>query len=244
MGTPWLWTYDGRGSGLCADSTCYAYRGLKQSLVDLGDLSSETTRLLDDTYSSVLEKMGILQTTILGLKEVALQSREVTESFGKETAEVTDEVETQIYDFNNFQQHEERIRVLRKRVDVSRDTISALGRRVGVVRDMVEGWERADKEWQERTRRRLMVIWGITSAVIFALVLLYLGAQYRWSGGVPPDLVPGGGADVGAGNASLNASGVVPGPEVEVGVPTLPVLGRGEAGDAAADERLRVFDEL
>ena len=217
---------------------------MKQSLVDLGGLSSETTRLLDDTYSSVLEKMGILPTTIRGLKEVALQSREVTESFGKETAEVTDEVETQIHDFNNFQEHEERIRVLRKRVDVSRDTISALGRRVDVVRDMVEGWERADKEWQEQTRRRLMVIWGITSAVIFALVLLYLGAQYRRSGGVPPDLALGGGIDLGAGNASLNASGVVPGPEVEMEGPTLPALGRSEAEDAAADEQLRMLDEL
>src|SRR5690606_5637997 len=125
--------------------------------IDLGDLSSETTRLLDDTYSSVLEKMGTLQSTILGLKELALQSRQTAASFGKEALEVRDEVDKQILDFNNFQEHEERIRVLRTRVDVSRDKISSLGRRVDVVRDMVEGWERADKEWQEKTRRRLMV---------------------------------------------------------------------------------------
>lgn len=218
-------------------------------MVDLGDLSSETTRLLDDTYSSVLEKMGTLQSTIIGLKALALQSRETSESFGKETEEVKDEVDKQIHDFNNFQEHEERIRVLRTRVDVSQDKISSLGRRVDVVRDMVEGWERADKKWQERTRRRLMVIWGITSAVIFVLVLLYYGAQYGGSGSLPLDGLPAGDISgveaLGGMNGSLNASssgtGVI---DVGAGDEAFPDIGKPEPKAGNADERLRLFDEL
>ncbi|KAL2113904.1 hypothetical protein VUR80DRAFT_1757 [Thermomyces stellatus] len=220
---------------------------LKQTMVDLSDLSSETTRLLDDTYSSVLEKMGTLQSIILGLKELALQSRETTASFGKEAAEVEDELDRQIRDFNNFQEHEERIRALRTRVDVSRDKISSLGRRVDVVRDMVEGWERADKEWQERTRRRLMVIWGITSTVIFVLALLYYGAQYRGSGGVSCDGPPvgdGGGEGIGGMNGSVNASSGIPGIDRETGDEPFPGFRRPRPKGGSADERLRLFDEL
>lgn len=219
-------------------------------MADLGDLSSETTRLLDDTYSSVLEKMGILQSTILGLKELALQSRETADSFGRETTEVESEVDAQIRGFDNFQTHEERIRVLRTRVDVSRDKISLLGQRVDVVRDMVEGWERADREWQERTRRRLMVIWGITSTVIFVLVLLYLGAQYQASGSVPPAGIPAGhvegGEDIPGLNASLNASSAeVPGIGTDVvDETTFPSIGRSESTKGNEDDRLRLFDEL
>lgn len=218
-------------------------------MVDLGDLSSETTRLLDDTYSSVLEKMGTLRSTIQGLKELALQSRETSESFGREAAEIKDEVDKQIHGFNNFQEHEERIRVLRTRVDVSRDKISSLGRRVDVVRDMVEGWERADKEWQERTRRRLMVIWGITSAVISILVLLYYGAQYGGSGGLTLDGLPAdgvsGGEAMGGMNGSLNASSSgIPVINVETGDGPFPDIGKPEPQAGNSDERLRLFDEL
>lgn len=214
-------------------------------MVDLGDLSSETTRLLDDTYSSVLEKMGVLQSTILGLKELALQSRDVSESFGREAAEVRDEVDAQIREFNDFQAHEERIRVLRTRVDVSHDKVSSLGRRVDVVRDMVEGWERADREWQERTRRRLMVIWGITSAIVSVLVLLYYGAQYRGSGGgLSVDEVRGGEGIEGALSGSLNASSAeIPVIDVEAGE-RFPGIKRRESKGGDKDERLRLFDEL
>lgn len=238
-----------RPHGCCsyADLFGNAFSDLKQTMVDLSDLSSETTRLLDDTYSSVLEKMGTLQSIILGLKELALQSRETTASFGKEAAEVEDELDRQIRDFNNFQEHEERIRALRTRVDVSRDKISSLGRRVDVVRDMVEGWERADKEWQERTRRRLMVIWGITSTVIFVLALLYYGAQYRGSGGVSCDGPPvgdGGGEGIGGMNGSVNASSGIPGIDRETGDEPFPGFRRPRPKGGSADERLRLFDEL
>ncbi|SPN97094.1 uncharacterized protein DNG_00610 [Cephalotrichum gorgonifer] len=250
------------GACLYADLRYNTSRGLKQCIVDLSDLSSDTTRLLDDTYSSVLEKMGVLQSTILGLKELALQSQEVAETFEREVTEIRDETNAQISDFDNFQMQEERIGVLRRRVDVSRDKISSLGARVDVVRDMVEGWERADREWQERTRRRLMVVWGVTSAIISVLALLYLGAQYQGTGtgtesvtGIePPDRIPGGDMGtleegiLGTGGADLNSSWAgVAGMDVEAGVgegQTFPNIGKTGGEGRGKDDRLRMFDEL
>jgi hypothetical protein len=44
--------------------------------------------------------------------------------------------------------------------------------------ERVEGWERADKAWRAKTRKRLKAIWVVMSVIFFAMVLLFLSAQY------------------------------------------------------------------
>ncbi|PKS12010.1 hypothetical protein jhhlp_001306 [Lomentospora prolificans] len=226
--------------------------GLKQCIVDLNEVSSDTTQRLDKTYYSVLEKIGTLQSTILGLKELAIQSQKTAETFDKDTHEVAKEVESQLNGFGHFRDQENRIEALRERIDASRKKISALSGRVDVVKDRVEGWERADKEWQERTRRRLKTFWAITSIVFLVLALLYLGAPYAASVPEPPDqpaneaVVAKELGETPETAPSSSSSGIAPGFDVssmgdqEQRLPNL--TRRSEVG--GKDERLRVFDEL
>ncbi|KAK3694833.1 hypothetical protein B0T22DRAFT_453550 [Podospora appendiculata] len=177
--------------------------GLKQSLASLQDFSTATTRRLDDTYYSVLEKLGALQSTILGLKELAVLSQEMNRSFGSEAAGLAADVHAQLDAFGKFETQQRRIETLQDRVHVGRDKIRALSERVDVVRERIEGWERADREWQERTRKRLRVVWLLTVVVLVFVVMLVVGAQWGAAeGGV-------GGGGIGSGSVGEVRDGVV-----------------------------------
>jgi hypothetical protein len=152
--------------------------GLKKSLADLNTFSNSTTRRLDDSYYSILEKLGVLQSTVIALKELAGMSRETNASFEKQSGELVGEISAQLDSFGGFEEQECRIESLKARIDGGRDRIQGLSARVDAVQERIERWERADREWQERTRRRLKVGWVVTSSVVFALVLLFLSAQY------------------------------------------------------------------
>ncbi|KAI1764783.1 hypothetical protein GGR53DRAFT_492568 [Hypoxylon sp. FL1150] len=152
--------------------------GLRKSLMELSTYSTETTRRLDNTYYSVLEKLNMLQGTITDLKELAGMSQELEDNFKAESQGLVNELEQQIDSFGQFDDQQKRILELRGRIHAGRDKVDTLSRRVDVVRERIEGWERADMEWQERTRKRLKTIWIIMSIAIFSLVLLLVGTQY------------------------------------------------------------------
>ena len=223
------------------------YSGLRSSLADLSTFSNTTTRRLDDTYYSVLEKLGMLQSMVIALKELASTSQETNANFKKETEELVSEVCSQLDSFGQFEDQEERIESLKSRVHAGREKIEALSNRVDSVRERIEGWERADREWQERTRRRLKAIWVVTSAIAFVLVLILISAQY-----VPTSIEE---ATVRVANESLNyIRHASPGNGTQHGTRTPGGDGRdllgspskGATGDhlLPPDDRLRIFDEL
>ncbi|RYP90574.1 hypothetical protein DL770_003336 [Monosporascus sp. CRB-9-2] len=152
--------------------------GLRESLADLSSFSTATTRRLDDTYYAVLEKLGMLQSTVMAFKELADDSQELNEVFKDEYREVAADIGSQLDGFGQFDDQQQRIESLQERVRASRKKVRALSKRVDVVRERIEGWERADKAWQEKTRRRLKVIWLIMSTLLFNLILLFVGAKY------------------------------------------------------------------
>lgn len=95
-----------------------------------------------------------------------------------EADELVTEVNSQLDAFGQFEDHQKRIEQLQDRVYVGRDRIKSLSERVDLVRERIESWERADREWQERTRRRLKAFWVLTSGVIFLVLLIFVGSQF------------------------------------------------------------------
>ncbi|OTA82811.1 hypothetical protein M434DRAFT_84437 [Hypoxylon sp. CO27-5] len=152
--------------------------GLRKSLMELSAASTTTTRRLDETYYAVLEKLSMLQNTVVALKELADMSQELNENFKAESKALVSELEQQADSFGQFDDQQKRIEELQGRIHAGRGKVEALSQRVDIVRERIEDWERADMEWQERTRRRLKIIWIITSVVIFSLILLFVGSQY------------------------------------------------------------------
>ncbi|TVY48798.1 hypothetical protein LOCC1_G001095 [Lachnellula occidentalis] len=145
---------------------------LRNALISLNTLSNNTTRRLDTTYYSVLEKLSVLQNTISSLKELAGMTKALNTEFKTESEEVVSDIRNQIVAFEGFESQESKIAGLQARIGQGREKITVLGGRVDVVRERVEGWERAEVEWQEKTRKRLRVLWIVVSVVAVLVVAL------------------------------------------------------------------------
>jgi hypothetical protein len=147
-------------------------------MAQLEDFSVATTNQLDDRYNSVLEKLVVLKTTTVALKELAGLSHQMNTTFTADAEELVADINSQLDGFGQFEDQQARIEKLQSRISAGRDKIKILSKRVDVVRERIENWERADKEWQERTRKRLKAVWVVTSILAFVFLLLFLSAQY------------------------------------------------------------------
>lgn len=125
----------------------------------------------------MLQKLTTLQNTILALKDLATASSATSAGFIAESQSVLAEAQSQLDAFGSFAEQESRVRALQDRVHGGREKIAALSGRVDVVRSRVERWERADRDWQERTRRRLKLVWGFVMGAALVLLVLYWGAR-------------------------------------------------------------------
>ncbi|KAM7224318.1 hypothetical protein V8F06_000099 [Rhypophila decipiens] len=157
--------------------------GLRTTLSHLETIQTASTRRLDTTYESVLERLGTLQSTIIALKELAGLSQDMNKTFTTEASELVQETSSQLDAFGQFEDQQKRIEILQRRVHVGRDKITGLSDRVDRVKERIERWERADREWQERTRRRLRWVWMITSVLLLFVGAIILSAQYTASTG-------------------------------------------------------------
>jgi hypothetical protein len=215
---------------------------LRNALLELNALSNNTTRRLDNTYYSVLEKLSILQSTITSMKELASMTRRLNEEFSTEAEGVITDVKMQLDGFEGFEDQEQRITSLAERVQKGRKRIGVLAGRVEAVRSRVDGWEEAEKEWKDKTRKRLKIMW-IVMAVIGGIFLAGLVFQYSPAKPNIPDT-----------SKALNASGLLG------RMPDMEAINNGTREVSRAigqtleglrdnerredDPRLRIFDEL
>jgi hypothetical protein len=219
-------------------------RELRNALVGLNTLSNNTTRRLDNSYYAVLEKLSSLQGTIASLKELARMTRDLNENFKSETEEVVKDAEAHLNEFRGFEEQKVRIEALQGRVEVGREQIKILDERVGVTRERVEGWERAEMEWKDKLRKRMRVIWILTSFCA-AVVLALAAFQYTPARNL--------GVDAARGLNSTNIIAETPNFDRiknEAGVlgksifDALEDIRQKEQEPLEDDPRLRVFDEL
>lgn len=146
-------------------------------MVELNSFSANASHRLDEAYYAVLEKMSTLQGTIMMLKDLAETSQEICNKFDRESRGLENDVATQLGGFGQFQGQHTQITALQKRVDKSRGKMELLGSRLQAVQTRVERWEQADRQWQEKTRRRLKIIWSVMSAVVIVLIVLIWGVS-------------------------------------------------------------------
>lgn len=243
--------------------TRWYHSELRNALTGLNTLSNITTRRLDNTYYSVLEKLSMLQNTISSLKELADLARNLDAEFESEAEVVRSDISAQLDSFSDFQEQESRIADLKKRVEVGRGTVKGLGDRVDIVKERVAGWERAERDWQDKTRKRLKILWilvTICGAIFIALLV------FQYTPGNPE-------AYKGHNSTGLNATGLLGKiPDMESVKDESGIFGETPDGDTSKnktwgptekpdefleglrptdrtveteeDPRLRVFDEL
>ncbi|PQE04351.1 septum formation initiator domain-containing protein [Rutstroemia sp. NJR-2017a BBW] len=226
-----------------------ANRELRNTLTDLNTLSNNTTRRLDNSYYAVLEKLSVLQSTIVSLKELASMTRELNEGFNTEAEEVVQEIKTQLDGFEGFEMQQNKVEGLEQRVKQGRETIKTLSGRVEVVRKRVESWEKTEQEWQEKTKKRLQILWvfiSICATLLLAVVIAdYIPGKPQGSGliqGMNASQLPG----VREIEKAKNESWGLTRPPSAEALDSL--LGKDakdkEEEKAKEDVRLQVFDEI
>lgn len=137
-------------------------------------MSSDASRRLDETYSSISDKLDTLQRTVADLQELTGMWQEGSTAFAQEARDLVDDVNNQIEGLGTYEPHRARIETLQSRIHDGRERIQGLSHRVEAVRERIDGWERADREWQERTRRRLRTGWIVMSILALAFLLLWV----------------------------------------------------------------------
>jgi len=172
-------------------------------------------------------------------------TKELNEEFKSESEEIVGDIRIQLDGFEGFEKQEKKIAGLQARIVQGRDKIKVLGGRVDVVRKRVEGWEKAEFEWQKKTRKRLRMLWTVMSicAVIVVTLVVF---QYTPAKTQGPGVIMG-----------MNAS-----EQLKEKIPTMEETEnetfnlRRKTGDALKglqerdeeglgdDPRLRLFDEL
>lgn len=222
-----------------------AYSELRNSLVSLNTLSDTATRRLDNTYYSVLEKLSALQNTISSLRELAAVTQSLNSTFTDDADSLVFEVNDQISIFDNFNSQSSLIQRLQERVNAGRQKIQSLGGRVDGVKTRVESWERGEQAWQDRTRKRLKVLWIIISVVagFFVCLVLFRYTPAKSAG-------PGQGVIRGWNASEFPALGDMSNETFKLTRPRvkgsmLEGLKRKDDDEELKDDpRLRIFDEL
>ena len=97
-------------------------------------------------------------------------TRQLNEEFQTEADKVAREVAGSLDAFQGFEAQKKHIAELTGRVEAGRERVKNLGSRVDQVRGRIEGWERAEGEWQDRTRKRLRLLWIIMSLAAAIMV--------------------------------------------------------------------------
>ncbi|KAM0133352.1 hypothetical protein ACHAO1_006289 [Botrytis cinerea] len=220
---------------------------LRNTLTDVNVVADNTSRHLDATYYSVLEKLGDLHKTIGSLKELAAMTRQLNEDFSTEGEELVQESRAQLEGFEEFEAQEQKIKALEKRVKEGRNTINTLSGRVDVVRKRVKGWEQAEEEWQDKTRKRLKMMWilmSICAAILLSIVVLaYIPSKGQGHGAVRFNI---------SNPTALRELEKAKNETINMLKPALDILESStpgsevnkEAEQLAEDPRLKVLDEL
>ncbi|KAH7123820.1 hypothetical protein B0J11DRAFT_529996 [Dendryphion nanum] len=146
-------------------------REVQASLQALTEQSLKTSRRLDDTYYSILEKLSTLRQTIGSLQELYGLTKELHDNFETDTRELVDEVQGQVNGFGNFDAQQRQVQELEERIACGKQKADLLTARLDEAKKRVELQATLETEGEARTTRRLRVIWG-TIGVLVGLILI------------------------------------------------------------------------
>ncbi|KAH8733060.1 hypothetical protein GQ44DRAFT_696868 [Phaeosphaeriaceae sp. PMI808] len=128
-------------------------RHLHTALKVLSDQSLKTSRRLDDTYYSILEKASVLRQTIGSLQELSGLTKELHENFTSDTKELVEDVQSQFDGFDTFDTQQQQITGLEERIKAGKQKADSLTDRLTVAKERVEARAQSELEWQANNTR-------------------------------------------------------------------------------------------
>ncbi|KAF2187741.1 hypothetical protein K469DRAFT_568939 [Zopfia rhizophila CBS 207.26] len=150
---------------------------LRSSLQTLSEHSLKTSRRLDDTYYSILEKVSVLRQMIGSLQELSGLTKELHENFQSDTQELAEEVKGQVEAFDNFESQQEQVERLEERIKAGREKADALNARLEEARKRVQDRAKIEADWEAKTTRK--ILWGILGTIAGLIVVAILFQQFK-----------------------------------------------------------------
>ncbi|EAT88044.2 hypothetical protein SNOG_04284 [Parastagonospora nodorum SN15] len=149
-------------------------RDLRTALKTLSDQSLKTSRRLDDTYYSILEKVSVLRQTIGSLQELSGLTKELHDNFESDTKELIDDVRGQYDGFDSFDNQQQQLVDLEERIHVGKQKADSLTHRLAKTKERVDARAQSEQEWAARKHPRILwAILGSIAALVFALILFH-----------------------------------------------------------------------
>lgn len=151
---------------------------LHESLKNVEEVAMGSTRQLDDTYYTILEKASLLRSTVSSLQSLAEQSRAMHSSFQEQSVKLEGDTKDVFKSFENFNAQEKAIDELVAQLKNSKDMRDKLGQRLEAARNRVEAYEMREKEKKKKSRVRWSVGWAILVALV-ALIFAFFATKRR-----------------------------------------------------------------
>jgi DNA repair exonuclease SbcCD ATPase subunit len=130
-----------------------SHRALRTTFHSLSDDSLKTSRQLDDTYYSILEKLTVVRRAIANLQELSNMTKQLHETFQADTRELTEDIQGQFDGFADFKGQEKELEELENRIKVGTEKADALTKRLDEAKSKVEAREKVEREWEKKTNR-------------------------------------------------------------------------------------------
>lgn len=119
----------------------------------LSDQSLKTSRRLDDTYYSILEKVSVLRQTIGTLQELSGLTKELHSHFETDAQDLLDDVQGQFENSDNFHTQQKQVSALEERLMAGKEKADALTARLAEAKERVDRRARSEAQWEASTNR-------------------------------------------------------------------------------------------
>ncbi|KAJ4406734.1 hypothetical protein N0V91_004424 [Didymella pomorum] len=149
-------------------------RDLRTALRTLSDQSLRTSRRLDDTYYSILEKVSTLRQTIGTLQELSGLTKELHNNFEADSQDLLDDVKGQFENSDNFDAQQKQVAALEERVRAGKEKADALTARLAEAKERVDKRAASEAEWEASTNRWWQWFGGIVVSMISLILILVI----------------------------------------------------------------------
>ena len=132
----------------------------------MSEKSLKTSRELDNSYYSILEKVSVLRQTIANLQELSGLTKELHDNFRSDTKELADDVQGQFEGFNNFETQHEQVKGLEERIKSGKERADALTARLTEAKKRVDERAKVEAEWEARTTSERYVLFNFGNTML------------------------------------------------------------------------------
>lgn len=119
-----------------------------------------TTRRLDDTYYSILEKVSGLHNTIDGLQELSMLTKKLGDEFTSDADELVDEVNNSLDSIGDFESQARLLEEFEARIVTGKEKAARLNERLEAARKRVDERERLEEEWRTSVNRKFTEVFS------------------------------------------------------------------------------------